>query len=127
MGLQNTHNILRKRLLLKAGVEVEKLGDKYTVDDIERLQWSTDFERKMKNRLNMGAIRYGLHNAPGKKAYDRVESIKRRADAFALTGNTEHLVDIANEALCEYVEEIHPHPNKHFTAQDDSSHTKQKD
>lgn len=63
-----------------------------------------DFETFMRNRLVQGALRYGLLNAPGKRKYDRSGSIRRRVSLFVRTGNAEHLVDIANLCLCQYVE-----------------------
>lgn len=124
---ESEHDSIRKRLLKRAGIGESTYKErKLSLDDLERLQWSAEFERLMKNRLVMATFRYGLHNAPGKKAYDRVASIIRRAKAYEATGNAEHLVDLANEALCEFVEEIYPHPNRHFAAQDDSTHTAEK-
>lgn len=96
---------------------VAHLYGKESYEFLECTQWDDDFERLMRNRLIMGGLRYGYFNKPGKPKYDRARSIMRRAQKYILTGNTEHLVDIANEALCEYKEPAHP--NAHWEAQDD--------
>jgi hypothetical protein len=74
----------------------------------------------MRNRLIMGAIRYGRLNAPDKRQYDRVGSIIERAKIYMETGNCELLVDIANLALLEFEEGRHP--NRHFEGGDSENH-----
>lgn len=86
--------------------------------------WSEEFFRLMKNRLRMGAIRYGKLNAPDKPHYDHINSIRKRLALYEQTGNDELLVDCANLCLVEYVEGTHP--KKHFHASDDSEHCKEK-
>ena len=71
----------------------------------------------MRNRMIMGALRYGLLGAPGKPQYDRIASIIKRLKFYTEDGNTEHLVDAANLCLCEFVEGTHP--LKHFGSVDD--------
>lgn len=88
---------------------------------MKKTQWSIDFEELMRNRLIMGGIRYGLLNSPGKSKYDRMNSIIERAKLYKETGNIEILADIANLALCEFVEG--DHPNRRFAASDDGIHT----
>lgn len=93
--------------------------------DIEALrvsEWSSQFETFMRNRLIMGAIRYGKLHKPGKPIYDRVESIHKRLQLYQETGNQEYLVDIANFALLEFEEG--KHPLKHFSSVDDGIHAK---
>lgn len=91
------------------------------LESLQESEWSDEFEQYMRNRLIMGGIRYGLLNAPGKPKYDRCTDIKRRIDLYAKDGNLEHLVDIANICLCEFVEG--EHPLRHFAAGDDTQHT----
>ena len=120
------HDMLRKRLLSRAGVFSEKERKSFTLEDLEELersQWSPEFERLMKNRLVMGSLRYGKHNCPGKPNYDRIGSISRRLNEYREDGNLEHLVDAANECLCEFVDEVHPHPKRNFNSIDDGKHT----
>lgn len=88
--------------------------------ELRRTEWSPDFERRMRNRLILGALRYGRLHGEGKPQYDRIAAIRARADLYARTGNLEHLVDIANLALLEYEEG--DHPLRHWTAGDDTTH-----
>jgi hypothetical protein len=65
-----------------------------------------------------GAFRYGRLNAPGKPDYDRLKSIERRLALYRNDRNREHLADIANLCLCEFVE-----GNGYFQSTDDREHT----
>lgn len=85
-------------------------------------EWDDHFETLMRNRLVLGAIRYGKINAPNKPKYDRVASMIKRLNAYKDSGNMEMLVDVANLCLLEFVE-CH-HPLKHFEAVDDGEHVK---
>jgi len=110
------HEIMRHRLLIKAGlVEIQK--PRYTLKELERRQWSDQFEIYMRNRLLMGGMRYGLMGEKGKPQYDSIASARKRLDLYEETGNTEYLVDAANLCMVEFVEG--KHPNKHFSATDD--------
>lgn len=109
--------MIRLRLEQRAGL-VERPKPKFTFDDLAASEWSAEFERLMRNRLIMGALRYGPINAPGKTPYARVPSMYRRLAAYGRTGNLEMLVDVANLCLLEFVEGRHP--LRHFRAVDDS-------
>lgn len=93
---------------------------------LEKTEWSVDFEKLMRNRLIMGALRYGImgHGSipKGKPKYDRIESIRKRLQFFEETGNSEWLVDIANMCLLIFEERVHP--NFHFKSGDDGYHDK---
>jgi len=104
-----------------AGVEKPIKKPFPTLEQLEKSQWSDEFEHKMRNRLLMGAFRYGILGDPEKPKYDNIPSIKRRVDTYVETGNTEHLIDAANICLVEFVEG--EHSNKHFRAVDDGIHT----
>lgn len=93
------------------------------IDQLRKTEWSPVFERLMRNRLMMGAIRYGLLNSPGKPKYDRIASMEKRLRIYRETGNMELLVDVANLALCEFEEGTHP--KRHFKSADDKEHVKQ--
>jgi hypothetical protein len=96
---------------------------KPTVPSLESLrssEWSREFETLMRNRLVMGALRYGLLMATGKPKYDRIDSAIKRLRKYQDTGNDEHLVDVANMMLLEFVEGCHP--TKHFSSVDDGEH-----
>ncbi|MBN8246231.1 MAG: hypothetical protein J0L84_02165 [Verrucomicrobia bacterium] len=115
----NTHGIIRRRLLEQAGL-VELPTARVSLPDLERSEWSHAFEQLMRNRLIMGALRYGCIGAVGKPDYDRVPSMQKRLAAYAKSGNTELLVDVANLCLLEFVEGRHP--LRHFHASDDAPH-----
>lgn len=91
------------------------------LETLRRTQWSDDFERLMRNRLLMGAFRYGtFEEQSAGRVYNNAASIERHTAAYIATGNAEHLVDIANLALCEFVNPFHA--NYHFQAIDDGDH-----
>lgn len=92
------------------------------LDELKDTEWSNKFEQLMKNRLIMGALRYGKIHEDNKPTYDRVSSILKRLINYNKTGNTEFLVDIANLCLLEFEEGIHT--NKHFNSIDDGEHVK---
>lgn len=102
--------------------------DATTPEALQQSEWSPEFEHLMRNRLVMGALRYGRmgHGAHpvGKPVYDRAASIRRRLVLFERTGNGEHLVDIANEALLIFEER--QHPQFHFAQEDGGYHTQPK-
>jgi hypothetical protein len=95
-------------------------GPRLTPDALGESEWSPRFERAMRDRLIMGALRYGLLNSPGKPRYDRLARIAKDLDRYRETGNDEILVDIANHALLEFEEGIHP--RKHWNPSDDGHH-----
>ena len=92
--------------------------------NIEQTEWNEQFIEYMQRRLITGALRYGRLFAKNKPKYDRVTSIIKRAKLYEGTGNKEILVDIANEALCEFTEPSHP--NSHWEALDGGIHTESK-
>lgn len=91
-------------------------------------EWSPRFETAMRNRLIMGAIRYGRMHAPDKKKRDRVFSAMHRINLYAESGNQEHLVDAANELLLEFEEPMYHEDDSilHFLPADDGFHTPEK-
>ena len=87
------------------------------LESLRKTEWDKEFEQLMRNRLVMGAIRYGLLGDKSKPRYDRIGTLLRRAEEYRKTGNDELLVDIANTAMLEFVEGTHP--KKHFYAHDE--------
>jgi hypothetical protein len=73
-----------------------------------KTEWDSQFEKMMRSRLVMGAIKYGRLRKSDTPKYNRVASIKKRLKMYQDTGNGEHLVDIANIAMCEWIEQNHP-------------------
>jgi hypothetical protein len=110
----------KNRYRLSQGIaEMVDSGD-YLIDQLRDSEWSIEFETLMRNRLVMGALRYGKLHASGKPPYDRVTSCKRRLDLYAQTGNLEYLVDAANMCLLEFEESVHP--LRHWESIDDGEH-----
>lgn len=101
---------LRDRLLFKANLAPCPTF----IQRLPQTEWSSKFETLQRNRLLMGALRYGPMHNNMKSAYDRTKGIEKRLAQYRATGNTECLVDIANLAMLEFEEGAHP--NKHFNA-----------
>ena len=125
-----THHLLRERLLAQAGLfptpfhQLTKDEAKKKASNLANTEWSSEFERLMRNRLIMGSFRYGKFGSAGKGSFDSITSAIHRLRAFQSTGNLEHLVDAANLCLVEYV--AGQHPLRHFNSIDDSPlHAKQ--
>jgi len=116
------HDLLRNRLLARAGLLCPPAARLFSFKELQASEWSANFERLQRNRLIMGALRYGKLGAPGKPQYDRVDSICKRITAYQASGNLELLVDVANLCLCEFVEG--KHPKRHWNAEDDGAHVK---
>lgn len=112
------HDLLRKRLCDRAGLSERR--PLVTLRELEQSQWCDEFEQLMRNRLIMGALRYGRLGAAGKPRFDSIASAEKRLKLYRETGNLEHLVDVANLCLVEFVEGTHP--LRHFTAADDQHH-----
>ncbi len=91
-----------------------------TLAELRRTEWSRPFEKLMRNRLVMGAFRYGLLRNKGGQGYDMLGSLQARLKQYKETGNLELLADVANLALLEF--EYPSHPDAHFAAQDDGEH-----
>lgn len=106
-GLPSVHGLLRHRLEAAAGI-MDRPQRVLNLRDLERSEWSPRFERLMRNRLVMGALRYGLIHARQKRPYNRVAGARKRLAQYADTGNLECLVDVANMALLEFEEGRHP-------------------
>lgn len=115
---------LRDRLYTQAGIDPRPLGHRtQSLEQVFRGQWSAEFERYMRNRLAMGYFRYTpLSEQDG--TYDNVGSCRKRLALYDQTHNMEHLVDVANICLVEFV--TGTHPDRHFEATDDGIHTEKK-
>lgn len=98
----------------------EPKNETVSFDELKKTEWSVDFEKLMRNRLIMGALRYGKLHAKNKPVYNRVDSMIKRLQKYQDTGNKEFLVDVANLSLLEFEE--CKHPNAHFNSIDDGEH-----
>ena len=88
--------------------------------ELRRTEWCDEFEKAMRDRLVMGAFRYGRLRASGKPSYSRIASILKRPADYERHGNLEKLVDIANLCLCEFVEG--EHPRRHWSSLTEGDH-----
>jgi hypothetical protein len=78
----------------------------------------------MRNRLVMGAFRYGLLKEGSGGNYDSISSAIQRLKLYQQTGNQEYLVDAANLCLVEF--KCGSHENAHFKAIDDGVHVERR-
>jgi len=110
----------------KCGLPEEEEIRMPSLEEMQRTQWLPAFEKAQRERLIMGAFRYGLNftGNQNKSNYDRISSIIKRAELYKETGNDELLVDIANFAMLEFGEGIHP--NKHFKTSAQTDKTERK-
>lgn len=114
------HDVIRDRLLKRAGIGVEQPVP-VALADLRETEWSPKFERLMRNRLIMGSFRYQRFEVKRKSFdYDCAHEAVVRIERYKQDGNTEHLVDAANMLLLEF--EFGRHPRKHFASIDDGEH-----
>jgi hypothetical protein len=112
--MNSVHDQLRAHLL--EGIKTEPSVRLY---EVMRSQWSDEFVELMRNRLTQGYFRYApLHEG---RPYDNVKSAQHRLKLYLETGNQEHLVDVANLCLCEFVKPG-SHSRPFFHATDDGVH-----
>jgi len=91
-----------------------------SLEELRRTQWNAQFERLMRNRLVMGAFRYGTLDEQTNRRHDNAGSIRRHLEAYEETGNQEHLVDVANLALVEFTRPANL--KAHWASIDDGDH-----
>jgi hypothetical protein len=120
----HSHDVMRKRLLERAGIVDELQQPLRSLEWIYETQWDSKFEEFMRNRLAMGYFRYGSLHSPArkKKKYDHVGSAIKRLKLYLETGNQEHLVDVANLCMVEFMLPT-SHTSPSFRAVDDGLHT----
>lgn len=105
-GHPRFHNLWRWKCGLKEELPVTKKVP--GLHSLRKTEWSKRFEKMMRDRLIMGALRYGLLHAKGKPQYDRMASAERRIKLYKRTGDIGLLADIANMCLLEFEEGTHP-------------------
>ncbi len=117
--LTHPHDAIRDHLLDALGYPHghPRLPD---LDALRESEWCHEFEELRRNRLILGAMRYGLLSASDKWQYDLWAGLQAKLTTYADTGNLEAVVDAANYLMLIY---MHPqHPNAHWRAEDDQGH-----
>lgn len=108
---------IREHLLKRSGYfEIPKRNPNLDWDKLKESQWSKEFEQYMRNRLICGAFRYGGVRSSKWKTPEGIKNMHKRIDMYEEDGNLEHLVDLANIALVEFLNSTHP--KKHFKGTD---------
>ena len=100
------------------GLEPKRERHIPSLEELKKTEWCSEFEQLMRNRLIMGALRYGPITERTK--YNYIAAAIDKLKLYSSTGNAELLVDCANYCLKEFV--VGAHPNKHFYAHDDKNH-----
>lgn len=110
--------LIRERL--ESGIELRP-----SLDELRLSEWSRTFEKHMRRRLIVGAMRY--QTFAEKRAghgYDVIGSIRRRLESYESDGNLEHMVDIANLCMIEF--EAPSHRNPTWKSIDDGQHVERR-
>lgn len=119
--MKTVSQYIRESILHKLGlIDVKPV----ILNNLRLSEWSSEFEILMRNRLIMGAFRYGQLGTPHKKQYDRCEYMKRKVKEYEDTGNLECLVDVSNLAMVEFVEGCH-HSRHFHSVGDHNNHAKE--
>lgn len=111
MNLENDRDYL-DYCRVKAGMEpvvgwtehIKRVAGKKSYHAMAVTEWSKEFESAMRARLLVGGLRYNLFEEMKHMKKDYLPSMRKRLEAYAQTGNTELLVDIANFAMCIFVQ-----------------------
>lgn len=85
-----------------AGAELPPAVRVPDFETLRRTQWVPEFEQLMRNRLIMGAFRYGLIEKQDWTKHDLIAYTKNRISEYEKTDNLEMLVDAANLLLLEF-------------------------
>ncbi len=91
-----------------------KISDSY--ETLKNTEWVPEFERLMRNRLIIGAIRYQTFEeknilSKGRQFFDVIRYAKDKLDIYLKTGNLEGLVDAANLCMIEFDTPSHSNPH----------------
>lgn len=108
----------KNRWRLKKGLPEGKPSLFFTFKEISDQVGNPYFEKLRKNRLVMGAYRYGKIEPNSR--YDFVEALKNKLQRYEDTHNTELLLDIANYAMLEFTKP--KYSDSKFDPEDDVEH-----
>lgn len=83
---------------------------------VPRSQYSAEFIQKMLNRVASGFFRYGSQTRTQGEPKQWIKRARLELKAYEKTGNAEHLVNVSNYMMCEWISPEHPkHHFKHET------------
>lgn len=93
-----------------------------SLTDLLESEWDEEFERLMRNRLLMGAFRYGVleEKRTGKSRFFYTKDAIRRLLEYGERPNLEILIDVSNMMLLQFVQDRKTVP---FIPVDDGVHT----
>jgi hypothetical protein len=115
---------LRNHLLASLGY-AEPVKRLPTLESLRLTEWCHEFEELRRNRMIIGAFRYGLLASPEKWGsptckYDLLGGLEKKVAEYRNTGNLEALVDAGNYLMLEF---MHPsHESARFDPKDDHYH-----
>lgn len=79
-------------------------------------EFSPTFLRGMLSRMGVSFYKYGKIKDGFPSKIHAVDSLEQRLEMYKEDGNTDHLMDVANFAMIEF---MHPsHPDAHYIPQD---------
>lgn len=88
------------------------------MSEILRSEYSDQFDKERKYRVEMSYHKYGpAINNFGEGRVDAIKTAELCLDAFRKDGNTEHLIDAANYLMFRY---MYPMPGEYFKSTDSS-------
>ncbi len=79
-----------------------RVMERWKLEDAMITEWSPEFEKAMRNRLLIGAYRYGPMRKSGEEDGANAKEAIRRIGRYLKTGKLEGLVDAANFCLVEF-------------------------
>lgn len=92
-------------------------------DTLLKTQWCDLYELLRRNRMVTGFFRYGDIKVSNWTTTQGIVSIKTKINLYKKDGNLEHLLDIGNIAMVEFMHSNHE--LKNFNATDDMNHIKE--
>lgn len=85
-------------------------------DSVPESEVSQPFLQGMTDRMSMSFFKYGKVADAYPRLVDAMASLRIRLERYEATGNTEHLMDLANFAMIEFM--CPKHPDAYFQAED---------
>lgn len=96
--------------------EMTKREKEQTMSNILDREYSAQFDKERKNRVEMSYYKYGSARENfGSGRVDALATAEKCIEAFKKDHNTEHLVDAANYLMFRY---MYPMPGEFFKATD---------